>query len=425
MKIFIIFLLNIHIFKTYLILPFRKEKKSFTNLTDFIFETLNSHFLTNIQIGEPFQMIPFNLVFHQFIYYISNHPTNKIYNINKSSSFKELNKTKFSDKYINTGYICNETFNFNINNKNKTIKDFNFFLVEKFEFKQKNFPASIGLGTKGYYSKLNENFIYQLKLSNIINSYIFSIQFINEDEGEIIIGELLHEVKKKDFKNYNFAYTYIDNQLLQYEWGTKFENISIGNYSVYSYYYIVIFNLNLKGIIAENQFLFRMGNIFFKELILVKKCKKDIISLGKDEYYFFHCDKNIKIDYSKLDNIYLKHKYLNMTFIIEQKDLFEIYNDRIIYLVFSCINVECDRNWVLGEQFIKKYPMSFNNDRKLFGIYQKNLIINKKFEFTYVLILLLLIIIIILITFFSKYFKINRKIRVNELYEEFLYIPKE
>ena len=168
-----------------------------------------------------------------------------------------------------------------------------------------------------------------------------------------------------------------------------------------------------------------MENIFFKEFILVKKCKKDIISLEKDEYYFYHCDKNIKIDYSKLDNIYLKHKYLNMTFIIEQKDLFEIYNDRIIYLVFSCINLECNRNWVLGEQFLKKYPMSFNNDRKLFGIYQKNLIINKKFEFAYIFILLLLIIIILLLRFFYKYFKINRKIRVNELYEEFLYIPTE
>ena len=372
MKIYlIIFLLKICIFKTYLILPFRREKKSFSNLTDYIFEKLNSHFLSYIQIGEPFQIIPFNIEFYQFIYYISNHPSNKIYNANKSLSFKEINKTKFSDKYIDTGYICNENFQFNINNENKTIKDFNFFLVETFQYNQRNFPACIGLGTKGYYSKLNENFIYQLKLSNIIKSYTFSIQFINEDEGEIVIGESLHEVKKNDFKNYNFAYTYLNNQFFQFEWATKFENISIGNYSVYSDYYIVVFNLNLKGIIVENHFLYRMENIFFNEFILDKKCKKDIISLEKVKYYFYHCEKDIKIDYSKLDNIYLRHKYLNMTFIINQKDLFEIYNDRIFYLVFSCINLECDRNWVLGEQFIKKYPMSFNNDRKLFGIYKK------------------------------------------------------
>ena len=183
--------------------------------------------------------------------------------------------------------------------------------------------------------------------------------------------------------------------------------------------------MNLKGIIVENHFLYRMENIFFNEFILDKKCKKDIISLEKVKYYFYHCEKDIKIDYSKLDNIYLRHKYLNMTFIINQKDLFEIYNDRIFYLVFSCINLECDRNWVLGEQFIKKYPMSFNNDRKLFGIYQKKKIINKKFEIAYLFIFILLIIIIILIIIFSKYFKKNRKIRVNEINDEFFYIPTE
>ena len=56
---------------------------------------------------------------------------------------------------------------------------------------------------------------------------------------------------------------------------------------------------------------------------------------------------------------------------------------------------------------------------------KKKKIINKKFEIAYLFIFILLIIIIILIIIFSKYFKKNRKIRVNEINDEFFYIPTE
>ena len=48
---------------------------------------------------------------------------------------------------------------------------------------------------------------------------------------------------------------------------------------------------------------------------------------------FYHCDKDTKLDYDRLKNIFLYNENLNYTFEIDHKKLFEEYNNRIYYLV--------------------------------------------------------------------------------------------
>ena len=88
--------------------------------------------------------------------------------------------------------------------------------------------------------------------------------------------------------------------------------------------------------------------------------------------------------------------------------------------------------WVFGSIFLKKYQLIFNEDLKTIGYYksfnnyyENNDIISNNNKFFYLVILLIFIFAFIFIYFGmiiqKKYFSKNRKIRANELEENFSY----
>ena len=80
--------------------------------------------------------------------------------------------------------------------------------------------------------------------------------------------------------------------------------------------------------------------------------------------------------------------------------------------------------WYLGQPFLKKYLITFDQDKKLFGFYKK--FKDKKSFFTLSTFFVFFLIIVIFILFIILFKYINkkpRKIRANELEENIDYAP--
>ena len=108
---------------------------------------------------------------------------------------------------------------------------------------------------------------------------------------------------------------------------------------------------------------------------------------------------------------------MNYTFILDYNDLFQIFNNKYVFLIF--FNNVFSEKWKLGEIFLKKYNVFLNIDAKLFGFY---ILKNKKSEKNYLIVLIILLVIIIVILSIllyklcKKYNK--RKKRPNELEDD-------
>ena len=175
--------------------------------------------------------------------------------------------------------------------------------------------------------------------------------------------------------------------------------------------------IDIKGIIGSENY-----NQYFKSNFIDKnnnKCQMDFFEDKK--YKFYYCDKNV--DISKLKTIKFINKIYNSSFEFNYKDLWIEFEEKLYFqIIFKNLisNNEKDNNWVFGELFLKKYLLVFNQDKKVIGIYE-----NKKKNFPFLIIFN--IILVILVLFFGycfyKYYKLKpRKIRVNELEENYDYI---
>jgi hypothetical protein len=128
-----------------------------------------------------------------------------------------------------------------------------------------------------------------------------------------------------------------------------------------------------------------------------------------------------------------KEMYYNFTF--DANDLFTIIpdGDRILFNVE--FKKEKNKKWEFGKPFFKKYQLSFDLDSKLIKYYineNNEIEIEKEKEknrnFVKILIIIMLVLFILIIgilfgkLFFSNY---RRKIRVNELDEDYIYVSKK
>ena len=76
----------------------------------------------------------------------------------------------------------------------------------------------------------------------------------------------------------------------------------------------------------------------------------------------------------------------------------------------------------MGKPFFKKYQLSFESDRKLIVFYNGK---NKINILWIIVICLILIIIILILLMIRKYLQMPRKIRANELNEDFEYLVQD
>ena len=398
----------------YIKLRFNKYSnyKEGTNYFDYLEK--NDIFII-LEIGTPPQEIPIFFDFESYPFYISNLFLNGTYNENRSSTFKYKGSKKESNFYgeiISQGYeVMDKIKLLDIKNKNIEINDFNYILPTKLnKNKDINFKTSIiGLKIQEAIYLQKNGFIHQLKQNNIIDSYSWTIKYINDNEGEIIIGGYPHEYDnnydEKDFKN-----TKAEIRYSTINWDLLFDSIISKNIEMENRHVELDINLGfVRGINSYQKFL---DEQFFN---LKKNCKK----LNNTKYFYYTCDGKEKI--SDFPTLTLNHKELNYTFELNYKDLF-ILKDNIYYCLIIFDNSNKMVNWRMGKPFFKKYQLSFESDRKLIVFYIRK----KRINILWIIIIFLIIVIIVLIILMiRKYLNMPRKIRANELNDDFEYLVQD
>ena len=399
-----------------LIIHFKKLKNN--SFPNFILE--NEIYTNCFNIGTPFQNI---IMFFRFdligLSVVSQNISGKFNQLN-SESYKKIRDEKFIDgKDFISGDISNETI---LINDKIEIKNFSFFLINNFSDSFKTTNGYIGLKLKDYYSNINFNFLNQLKSFNIIDLYIFTIKYINNDEGEIIFGNLPHEYDNKyyDSKYYKYILTGLSSER-KISWSINFNNIyyNYKNNEINEKNKNVGLNLNLGGIIAPTSYQNYINDNFFNFYFNKKICVVKELNISFNYLHIYECEKNI--DIKKFNTIVFEQKELNFNFSLNYNELFIENNNKIYFLIiFNKYNRD---NWILGEIFFKKYQFIFEQDKKIIGFYYKKKDKNSFFNFNIILNLILIVIIIIFIVIFIyKYLNNNkRKFHANELNENYEY----
>ncbi len=401
-----------------IIIPFKREISIIENDNpqSFFNFLINNNMISNINIGNPNQKIEISIKFDEPYFYIKNKNKNGDYNENISSKYKKINEITLINEIFKfkSAILSNETFYFS-NEKNEEIKIENLqFLIPKNEEKKLD-KGAIGLFYKDTSSIKNKNFITQLKDLNKINSYSFILQYENELNGKLYIGNYLNIFNEK-YDGNNFKYCHPGRISMVYSWDIKFENITFGNKLIVSLK-TCFFNATLNGILSNSILDNILKENFFNIYLSNNSCFEYFSN--DNEYKFYICDDYINLD--NFSSLSFKHKELNFSFIFNSEDLFIRKNGKLYFKII--FNVKTQIMWQLGQTFLQKYQFAFDEDRKIFGFYEKMIKKSETFYFLYIIIIILVIICIglIYILYNNKLFK-YRKIRVNELEDNFEYI---
>ena len=376
------------------------------------------NYYTLIKIGNPHKEIKFYFTFNRpEIFICSEKMKNSLYQESKSNTYKlNYNVPKeFYNGIFNEGFLSLEKFYLSnkTNNIKEIIENFNFILATRAIYLNYH-PCEIGLSLPDYYTTIEYNFINQLKEKKLINSIIWNIKILNNNEGILVFGLLPHEYNKKDYNLNDFKNTKTIKLNTNLIWGLEFSKITIGKKNIILKQNKCKIEINSGFIIQTYEIMKEFENLFFNKYIQQNICNKSIYN----NKYFFYCNKDLKI--KSFPSMSFINKELNYIFNIDYKDLFiEIYDKYYFLILFS--NSELSEECILGEIFIRKFQLIFDEKNKAIGLY---ITINKSNFIKLIFIILLIIIVFIIGLYFGLLLKKQRKIRANELEDQFIYESK-
>ena len=114
---------------------------------------------------------------------------------------------------------------------------------------------------------------------------------------------------------------------------------------------------------------------------------------------------------------------MDFNFTLDSNDLFTIFpdNNRVLFNVEFCNN---SNSWILGKPFFKKYQLNFNYEENLISYYvnSNSNKYNKKNNVKINFIIFFIFIFAFLLFFKVVFCKYNRKLRANELEDNYNYI---
>jgi len=467
---------------TYIILPFKStnielnlNNTSTYQLENFLSEINKNQLYTLVPFGSPPQNLEIYLTMEKSFYAIlSNYckkGTSTIYNPYYSQNYNNKTIPPISFDLIDNGIIgwdnCSFYTDLNLT-KSKIIDSFEFILGNNTTPEYKSFDSDKYCGMLGLVKDPNEhflfakNFIDYLKEEKIVDSYAWGLFFFDKENSyniDIDIqkrydGFYIAGITDNDYSNI-FKFTNITNiyskktnnyinfdKIFFYDnsSGKKNEYLISNNTSIE----IVIDN---NYIISEIEYYDNIKKFFFKKYLDDNICiEKSSYKSERFKNYMIICDLSIKNNLKNFPILYFFNRELSFTFNLDYNDVFFIYNDKIYFLI---IGSEVSESWKLGKIFMKKYPFIFDQDKKQIYFvhlnkYQDPIDNNEneekekekenknennsntwKYIILYSLISLLFIGIIIGIFIGRKIWKKNRKIRANELEDNYEYMNNE
>ncbi len=383
------------------------------NITSNINTLYDSNIFTKISIGTPKKIIDSKIIFTSFSYYIVENEKNNQFYSNKTSnsfSFKLKNKLSFYNSNYKFGYICSENFYF-INDTNLELIVEKFPIIYVIESNLK-YPSYLGFNYRSTSEDYEINFIERLKSDNYIDSSIFTFEFFNDTNGEIIIGNLPHIYNPEKYNKDELRWSNLYISYPNFVWNLFFNKITFNN--------VKFIGSTICNIDYESNLIF--APIEYKKLVLQKfinkngdKCEE---VRNEKKHSFFICDKSVNI--KSIPKISFVSNELNFDFEVDYKDLFKEINGKLYFLVAFEDTREFKR-WKLGTPFLKKYKFIYAQSNKLIGFYVKTSNDNNFFG-KIIWLFILLFIIIILIYIIIKIRVIKRKKRLNEVEDIYQYV---
>ena len=325
-------------------------------------------------------------------------------------------KRPYSDEDLEDIYDNYDTTNKNNNNGNNNNQN------KKNEPKEtENYVGS------GLFKEESANFITQLKKRDKINSYVFSIKYTSDDNGEIIIGDLPHEYSPEKYSSQNYFFDTVSiTKEPPFNWHFTYDKCLYGEEEV-DKSNMVKLSIDF-GFIKGNSFLKKSLE---KNFFNVNNCNKKQIN----EYDTYYCTKDALKNFKPII-FELQSKYCptntNAYFEFTADDLFiKDNNDNDKYNFQIIFKDGLFHNWVFGKPLFKKYQMVFDQDKKTYGFYlDNNNIINSipnsngntSSKISWMLVIFLFIVSLGLLYALHKLLpKIPRKLKANELEENFSY----
>ena len=432
MSIYLIFLLTLVKKITslnYLKLTFQRNLTGITN--DNIMEKLFiNDIYTKIKIGSESEEIPLSFKLNTYPFFITSSDIQssqfKSFDYKKSTTFKYI-----SDKEIifdNQDFIEAKTSSDKITlpqSKFKNLDDFKFMhatkLNEKFII---NEAGTIGLLFKTEDSKLEEiNFITQLKQRSLIDECLYYFQYtdLKKEKGEFIIGVKPDEIDKKKYNSSNYRNIVNDPDIDILSWRIKLEKIYFDNKINNINDEYIHFQIENGVIIASKELQTIIKRKVFFE---ANPCNQSFFELNefKKKYNYYVCSDKVNIkNFGNLTFHINKTEKDIMNFTLNHEDLFYKFNEKYYFLIVfpNILNNEI----ILGTPFLKQYDIVFDMKQKKIGFYTEK---NKStgFTLTHLIIIILIFVIIGLVLFiYFSLCKKKRKLRVNEIEDDFDYVP--
>ena len=395
---------------------------------------------TSFEIGEPQQKIEGEITFKNSTFFMiyNSSLVNVSFAPSSSQSFSLISKNVSIRDLDESLYLAQESFSF--------YSDMNCQIKKKYESipvvvpSDKNTSLSPIIGLQIEKQNKSLNFIDILKAKKITNNYYWTIKFNNLNNGTIIIGDLPHIYDHDNYQenNLQFVNTYSTKNKLY--WGMHISSIK---------YYGITKTDNIIGkidpkileIFGSYEYITSIGKIFFQKYIDEQICRRIWDEINGEDVFRFICEKSKfnTTDINEFPPIKLVNTEMNYTFEFGGKELFHEKDDKYIFQIVAKTG-RTDGEWILGRIFLFKYQIMFDNDNNLIGIYklaneskQPEKVDDKKNNRNiYIILIILLITFLIIISGLLVYMIYNkkgicknRKKRITELDDDFVYIPKD
>ena len=370
----ILLIIKIYSLSSKIIIPFNTIDPNITSEEPsiFMYFYFPNIIETLIKIGTPSQEIPLRIKTLRSPISINSVQMGVInvkrFNESNSSSFISISEEPqyFGENDFKLAKQAKEIMTFNDNNLVLNNLTFLLGVTDDQYYKE---GGVLGLNIAEFDMRMKEvGFIKQLKERDIINNYIYFIDYNQDnDNGNLIIDGLPHDIYPEKFDKNKYVEFYAE--IVSNTLGLSAKEAYYGNILIDCEFEIQLAveqnfirgSTSFKTILMEN---------FFKEKIGKRICQKGIFSyIDSENKEFIYCSKELNV--SEFNNITFTIDNSDLRIELTYKDLFYEYKDKYYFMMYFPSQTH-SYYFVLGKKLFQKYTLSFNNDTKQIGYYKQN-----------------------------------------------------
>ena len=284
--------------------------------------------------------------------------------------------------------------------------------------------GKIGIGGEIMIEK-EINFIQQIikYLNSSYKTFVFKYSNETSDEGQIIIGDMPHNILTNEYTEKKLISFYVGNNNI---WSIRVDNIifecfNINTSVIYDKVDITI-TTEFDGLVFSEFYITQLNNIFFNKYYKSNTCKNKTIYVYNKYYTIFSCNGVFfgNDDIKQFPRISFIDYKSNLNFSFEGEELFYFRNNRYYLKIYQVTGKEGLIEF--GRIFLKKYLTVFDFKNKLISFYKnedrndnKNDDENNLWKILLIVFLGSILSFLILGIFIGKIIYQKRKKRVNEL----------